>query len=136
MSRLIDADRMKKVPEIQMANFNSIEGVREWVDRQPTIEAVPVVYGEWIFDKYTAKFGKPYRCSNCNEEFGDTYSFCPNCWSRMNSGTQNSSRNRIIDEFAQKAIERLEDMGCEAWQRDILAIAEEKNGGRMMILDL
>lgn len=38
-------------------------------------------------------------------------------------------RNRIIDEFAQKAIERLEDMGCEAWRRDIMAIAEEMKGG-------
>lgn len=39
-------------------------------------------------------------------------------------------RNRIIDEFAQKAIERLEDMGCEAWRRDIMAIAEEMKGVR------
>ena len=38
-------------------------------------------------------------------------------------------RNGIIDEFAQKAIERLEDMGCEAWRRDIMAIAEEMKGG-------
>ena len=36
MMRLIDADNMKTVREIQMANFNSIEGVREWIDRQPT----------------------------------------------------------------------------------------------------
>ena len=35
----------------------------------------------------------------------------------------------IIDEFAQKAIERLEDMGCEAWRKDILAIVEEMKGG-------
>ena len=129
MSRLIDADRMKKVSEIQMANFNSIEGVREWVDRQPTIDAVPVVRGEWVFDKYTAKFGKPYRCSNCNEEFGDTYNFCPNCGASMKGGIQNSYRNSIIDELARKAIERLEEMSCEAWRKDIMAIAEEMKGG-------
>lgn len=57
------------------------------INEQPTIEAVPVVHGEWIFDKYTAKFGNPYSCSNCNEEFGDTYNFCPNCGSRMNGGS-------------------------------------------------
>lgn len=34
---------------------------------------------EWIFDDFTAKFGNPYRCSNCEEEFGDTYNYCPNC---------------------------------------------------------
>lgn len=34
---------------------------------------------KWIFDDFTAKFGNPYRCSNCEEEFGDTYNYCPNC---------------------------------------------------------
>lgn len=38
---------------------------------------------EWIFDDFTAKFGKPYRCSNCDEEFGDTYNYCPNCGCSM-----------------------------------------------------
>ena len=36
-------------------------------------------YGKWIFDKFTARYGNPYRCSCCNEEFGDTYNHCPNC---------------------------------------------------------
>lgn len=34
---------------------------------------------EWKFDDFTATFGKPYRCSNCDEEFEDTYNYCPNC---------------------------------------------------------
>ena len=34
---------------------------------------------KWEFDDFTAQFGNPYRCSNCNEEFGDTYNYCPNC---------------------------------------------------------
>ena len=34
---------------------------------------------KWIFDKFTAQYGNPYRCSCCNEEFGDTYNYCPNC---------------------------------------------------------
>ena len=38
-------------------------------------------------------------------------------------------RNSIIDEFARKAIERLEEMNCEAWRKDIMAIAEEMKGG-------
>ena len=40
--------------------------------------------GKWIFDKFTAKYGNPYRCSCCNEEFGDTYNYCPNCGVSMN----------------------------------------------------
>lgn len=39
--------------------------------------------GKWIFDKFTAKYGNPYRCSCCSEEFGDTYNYCPNCGVRM-----------------------------------------------------
>jgi hypothetical protein len=38
-------------------------------------------------------------------------------------------RNKAIDEFATKAIERLEELNCEAWRKDILAIAEELKGG-------
>lgn len=38
---------------------------------------------EWIFDDFTAKFGNPYRCANCDEEFGDTYNYCPNCGCSM-----------------------------------------------------
>ena len=34
---------------------------------------------KWKFNNFTAKFGKPYHCSNCDEEFGDTYNYCPNC---------------------------------------------------------
>lgn len=34
---------------------------------------------KWVFDKFTAQYGNPYRCSCCGEEFGDTYNYCPNC---------------------------------------------------------
>ena len=38
---------------------------------------------KWIFDDFTATFGNPYLCSNCDEEFGDTYNYCPNCGCSM-----------------------------------------------------
>lgn len=38
---------------------------------------------KWIFDDFTATFGNPYHCSNCDEEFGDTYNYCPNCGCSM-----------------------------------------------------
>ena len=44
--RLIDADALKEVSEIQMANFNSIDGVRAWIDRQPTAYDVEKVEKE------------------------------------------------------------------------------------------
>lgn len=39
--------------------------------------------GKWIFDKFTAQYGNPYRCSCCSEEFEDTYNYCPNCGVNM-----------------------------------------------------
>lgn len=38
MRRYIDADKMKSIKNIQSANFNSIESIREWIDVQPTAD--------------------------------------------------------------------------------------------------
>lgn len=35
--RLIDADSMKTMKSIQSANFNAVELIRLWIDRQDTI---------------------------------------------------------------------------------------------------
>lgn len=35
--RLIDADSMKTMKNIQSANFNAVELIRLWIDNQPTI---------------------------------------------------------------------------------------------------
>lgn len=44
----------------------------------PTIDAVPVVHGEWEFvDDYTAK------CSACGDCVDDDSPFCPNCGAKM-----------------------------------------------------
>lgn len=58
------------------------------VDNQPTIEAVPVVEGEWISDKCGI-----YYCSNCySEAYWDTdygqqlFNYCPECGARMKGG--------------------------------------------------
>ena len=53
----------------------------------PTIEAEPVRHGRWIFDEYTAKYGHPYKCSECKEESRDTYDYCPCCGARMDLRT-------------------------------------------------
>lgn len=63
--RLIDADNMKTIHEIQMANFNSIEGVREWIHRQPTAYDVEKVERQ-IHD---------YFCKVIDKQPGDTVPF-------------------------------------------------------------
>ena len=35
--RLVDADSMKTMKNIQSANFNAVELIRYWIDNQPTI---------------------------------------------------------------------------------------------------
>lgn len=39
--RLIDADELKTITSIQKGNFNSIEGVQEWIDKAPTVITRP-----------------------------------------------------------------------------------------------
>ena len=56
----------------------------------PTIDAVSVVHGEWIFRREYVE-DTPftgYRCSNCNYWKGmGAWNFCPNCGARMKGTT-------------------------------------------------
>ncbi len=55
------------------------------IDEQPTIEAVPVVHGEWKFDISGAGH---YYCSVCGGrgDFYGKYNYCPSCGARMKGG--------------------------------------------------
>lgn len=89
--RLIDADMliaemsMKKeymTPNIYGYHDVAIEGIIEFVDKYPTVEAKPVVHGSWETE-LTALL-VVYRCSECNcaTALGQT-NFCPNCGCSM-----------------------------------------------------
>lgn len=73
----------------------------EWLDSLPTIDAVPVVHGEWI-DEYASEVygwdvtlaGRDpvvgHKCSRCKEssycnDCGDELltNYCPNCGAKM-----------------------------------------------------
>lgn len=87
MSRLIDADKI---------DFNEVfkgqsdfakdtrEAAKSLIDSQPTVEAVPVVHGEWV-NEYINPYGHPcHCCSMCG--FKASYqdkNFCPNCGADM-----------------------------------------------------
>ena len=125
MPRLIDADAlMERFAEMQRVepdergrgyscNFRSSGGEQaaEWytiedaVENAPTIDAVPVVHGEWTIDgmnEYELSYGcigyEPrYRCSRCGittesylrtekpimPEDADFPNYCPNCGAKM-----------------------------------------------------
>ena len=99
------ADDRKKVRLIDANAFrNSINGWKLgkipkgellWdLDRQPTVDAVEVVHGRWLYDSGSGK----YFCSACDEYAlsfrkdtlfgGDLYEvcltdYCPNCGAKM-----------------------------------------------------
>jgi hypothetical protein len=87
--RPIDADVFEKF--IRENCSDSLEDLWcELVRRQPTIEVVPVVHGEW---KYYRKkcIAVCKNCSferNLNENFGMAI-VCPNCGADMRKGGEN-----------------------------------------------
>lgn len=81
--RLIDADKADvNYINTYYSDHCRTDDVQEWLDEQPTIEAKPVVHGEWDFiGDYDC------RCSVCGEEYcigpNEDYNFCPNCGADM-----------------------------------------------------
>lgn len=62
-------------------NAISYNALYEVILRQPTIEAMPVVHGEWIAqDEGLTKF----KCSRCaSPNYGGHEQFCPACGADM-----------------------------------------------------
>jgi hypothetical protein len=109
--RLIDADALMKVIREHdyplRSHFNSTDngmftiGVQQAVDDAPTIDAVPMVRGEWKRGREFSSYprvpfiGDAYYCSNCEEEaYWDTdygqqlFGFCPNCGAKMEASNE------------------------------------------------
>lgn len=87
MARLIDVDKAD-VDSIRCyySGHCYLEDVQEWIDDQPTVDAVPVVHGRW------EKRGKhDWYCTAC--KIGVPYSYtghkyCPNCGADMRGDTE------------------------------------------------
>ena len=84
--RLIDADNLK-IPND--APYKA--SVKRVVAQQPTVEAVPVVHGEWILEE---KAGVDYWCClHCHKIRSEYYAkpkdnFCPNCGADMRTSAE------------------------------------------------
>ena len=95
--RLIDADELRDEVLYDTTHPNEIVNYYLYViDYAPTIDAVPVVRGEWKrgreFPTYPRVpfIGDAYYCSNCEgEAYWDTdygqqlFNYCPNCGAKM-----------------------------------------------------
>jgi hypothetical protein len=93
--RLIDADRLKA--EIMgwcvvtddlfgMGKYHEREIVLQAIEESPTIDAVPVVRGEWIHGCSDGAGTEFCYCSECSEDalkdkggYTEFSAFCPNC---------------------------------------------------------
>lgn len=83
--RLIDADVLKDNILIQ-DNMVLTAMLKQWIDNQPTIDAVPVEYGQWkkVWGEWKDGYGWKYSCSKCgtvNKQYAPPY--CPHCGVRM-----------------------------------------------------
>ena len=111
MSRYIDADAAYEAACEGADNWDGgcspyrDDCIREELDKVPTVDAVPVVHGEWTIDgmnEYELSYGcigyEPrYRCSRCGittesylrtekpimPEDADFPNYCPNCGAKM-----------------------------------------------------
>ena len=97
--RLIDADALKNtiknMPNDYYCDLCIGDALKE-IDNAPTVDAAPVVRGEWRQGKEFSTYPRvpfistAYYCSNCEgEAYWDTdygqqlFGFCPNCGARM-----------------------------------------------------
>ena len=71
--------------------YNAIEDCLCEVDTMPTVDAVEVVHGEWLYgERNKAERTLIVECSECGAtfnlpmfDFGMRYNYCPNCGAKM-----------------------------------------------------
>ena len=99
MSRLIEADAVYKILEsceIRKATIGNpltdweygytcgIERAESEIECAPTVDAVPVMHGEWLDRNGEYQFG---TCSVCGDRWGSigVMKYCPSCGAKMDA---------------------------------------------------
>ena len=85
--RLIDADELNNLMGVSVNELF----VKCWLDRMPTIDAVPVKQGKWeqeevpfwIVKGKVVSTATVHRCSVCELYEDKKTKYCPNCGARM-----------------------------------------------------
>lgn len=90
MTRLIDADEMLKRLESWNTDDEMDKALYNFtlnrIIEQPTVKAVPVRHGKWIYTYLSDEFVIEQTCSECGVTFEDyphNYKYCPMCGARM-----------------------------------------------------
>lgn len=89
LERLKKAEQEMKVVSIVGCKAVPMDGVIEFLEKRPTVDAVKVVHGHWCWE------GKFKACSECgsyiewDEILGANFwKFCPYCGAKMDGGSQ------------------------------------------------
>lgn len=75
-------EELYKRGSVDLSYFNI---VREAVQMQPEVDAVPVVHGRWISIPDKPEWDQR-MCSVCGDYFCCQNNYCPNCGARMLDG--------------------------------------------------
>lgn len=98
MSRLIDADKFEEFIR-ENCKDSLVDLWCELVRRQPTIEAVPVVHGEWQLEAHNEKVNYRWNvtaeCSECGESKGQI-------WAGFFPGVPNSLAEAVAIDCAER----------------------------------
>ena len=97
MGRLIDADLLLENYNLKNADKRNPEGcdtlmkyeVKDMIEDAPSVDAVPVVYGEWTRQRTLMHDGELW-CTNCGKDnpVDERLKFCPNCGAKMDGKEQ------------------------------------------------
>ena len=84
--RLIDANAMRQhwLDNGENEYVYDTNSVLDSIDEQPTVDAVEVVHGRWMFRKNWDFF----VCSECSYESSKYSHYCPNCGAKMDGDDQ------------------------------------------------
>lgn len=87
--RLIDGDALDMYECLKSYYGDAWRDAQEVIDNAPTVDAVPVKHGKWIYKGIKGRF-PACECSVCgNVEnadwavLGDNVNYCPNCGAKM-----------------------------------------------------
>ena len=64
-----------------------VRDVINYLEKQPTVDAVEVVHGRWIYEPVEFSIVKDIRCSVCRRYVKVPENYCPDCGAKMDGGS-------------------------------------------------